>query len=385
MKNSKLFLVIVLIITMLFLFNMYVYNAGIDSIKVNALVGAKSMVVMDVDSNRVLLSKNEDQKLAMASTTKIMTAIVAIEECENLDEMVKINDKAVGIEGTSIYLRKNEKMPLKELLYGLMLASGNDASLAIAYHIGEGDMQVFVDKMNKKAIEIGATSTNFVNPHGLDATNHYTTAYDLALITAYAQKNSDYAEITRTRKMQITSTPEGHNRFLINKQRLLTRYDYTIGGKTGFTDNAGRCSVAVAKKDNLTLVTVVLNAPNMFEDSIVAFNNAYDTYKSVELLRPYSYVDSLKVDDKREEQIKLYSEKGFSYPLKEKEQSLIKIEKNLPKILTPPLKKEQAVGEINIYLDKDLIFTENIYTIESVESIELSNKIKDIIKKWFYD
>jgi D-alanyl-D-alanine carboxypeptidase (penicillin-binding protein 5/6) len=385
MKNSKLFLVIVLIITMLFLFNMYVYNAGIDSIKVNALVGAKSMVVMDVDSNRVLLSKNEDQKLAMASTTKIMTAIVAIEECENLDEMVKINDKAVGIEGTSIYLRKNEKMPLKELLYGLMLASGNDASLAIAYHIGEGDMQVFVDKMNKKAIEIGATSTNFVNPHGLDATNHYTTAYDLALITAYAQKNSDYAEITRTRKMQITSTPEGHNRFLINKQRLLTRYDYTIGGKTGFTDNAGRCSVAVAKKDNLTLVTVVLNAPNMFEDSIVAFNNAYDTYKSVELLRPYSYVDSLKVDDKREEQIKLYSEKGFSYPLKEKEQSLIKIEKNLPKILTPPLKKEQEVGEINIYLDKDLIFTENIYTIESVESIELSNKIKDIIKKWFYD
>jgi D-alanyl-D-alanine carboxypeptidase (penicillin-binding protein 5/6) len=343
------------------------------------------MVVMDVDSGRVLLSQNKNEQLAMASTTKIMTAIVAIEESKNLDELVKINDKAVGIEGTSIYLQKGETMSLRELLYGLMLASGNDASLAIAYHIGEGNLETFIEKMNQKAKEIGADNTQFVNPHGLDAKGHYTSAYDLALITAYAHKNDDYRQIAGTKRMQITSTPDGHNRFLLNKQRLLKSYEWAVGGKTGFTDNAGRCSVAVSEKDGLRLVTVVLNAPNMFEDSIRAFDVAYNTYKKTELLKPYQFIDSLPVSDNRVELVKLYTEKGFSYPLKHGERANITIEKELPEVLTPPLKKEEPVGKLNIYLGKDLIFSENIYTIESVENVELSNTIKDIIKKWFYD
>lgn len=230
MKNNKLFLLVVLLLALLYLFNMFLYSQNADLIKVNAM-SARSVAVLEVNSGRVLLAQNENQEMAMASTTKIMTAIVAIENSNNLDEIVNINDGAVGIEGTSIYLRKGEKMPLRELLYGLMLASGNDASMAIAYHIGGGDLQNFVDLMNDKAKELGAKNTNFANPHGLDAKGHYTTAYDLALIAAYAQKNADYAEIAGTRKIQITSTPEGHNRFLLNKQRLLKTYEWCIGGK----------------------------------------------------------------------------------------------------------------------------------------------------------
>jgi serine-type D-Ala-D-Ala carboxypeptidase (penicillin-binding protein 5/6) len=384
MKNKQLFLLVMLLLAALFMFNMLLYYKNADFIKVNAM-SASAVTVMDVNSNRVLLAQNEHTQMAMASTTKIMTAIVAIEESDNLDEMVQINDGAVGIEGTSIYLRKGEKMPLRELLYGLMLASGNDASMAIGYHIGGGDLQAFVDMMNKKAEELGSKNTHFINTHGLDANGHYTTAYDLALIAAYAQKNADYAQIAGTKKRQITSTPEGHNRFLLNKQRLLKSYEWCVGGKTGFTDNAGRCSVSAAKKDGLEVVCVVLNAPNMFEDSEQAFNSVFNIYKRVELLKPYSYVDSVAVEGGRQDKVKLYTEKGFSYPLKEREIDNIKIEKELPELLTSPLKKEQPVGKIKIYLGKDLIFCENIYTIESVENLDINEKIKDIIKRWFYD
>jgi len=384
-QNYKIFAVIFLLLTLLFLWNVLLYTKNKDFIKVNALTGAKSMVVMDVDSNRVLLSQNANEQLAMASTTKIMTAIVAIEESSDLNEIVKINDKAVGIEGTSIYLQKNESIPLKELLYGLMLASGNDASLAIGYHIGKGNLESFVDKMNEKAKQIGANNTQFINPHGLDTVGHYTTAYDLALITAYAHKNDVYKEIAGTRKIQISSTPDGHNRFLLNKQRLLKTYEWCVGGKTGFTDNAGRCSVSVSEKNGLRLVCVVLNAPNMFEDSVLAFNTAYNTYEKTELLRPYTYIDSLPLYNDEENMVKVYTEKGFSYPLKKGEKANISVEIELPSALTPPIKKEEPVGKLKIYLGKDLIFLENIYTIESVENIELSNAIEKIIRKWFYE
>ena len=384
-QNYKIFAVIFLLLTLLFLWNVLLYTKNKDFIKVNALTGAKSMVVMDVDSNRVLLSQNANEQLAMASTTKIMTAIVAIEESSDLNEIVKINDKAVGIEGTSIYLQKNESIPLKELLYGLMLASGNDASLAIGYHIGKGNLESFVDKMNEKAKQIGANNTQFINPHGLDTVGHYTTAYDLALITAYAHKNDVYKEIAGTRKIQISSTPDGHNRFLLNKQRLLKTYEWCVGGKTGFTDNAGRCSVSVSEKNGLRLVCVVLNAPNMFEDSVLAFNTAYNTYEKTELLRPYTYIDSLPLYNDEENMVKVYTEKGFSYPLKKGEKANISVEIELPSALTPPIKKEEPVGKLKIYLGKDLIFLENIYTIESVENIELSNTIEKIIRKWFYE
>lgn len=386
MKNKHLFMAIFLIFAM-FLFNIILTTTSEIQVsaKEDSLLGARAMTVMEVDSKRMLLSQNENTKMAMASTTKIMTALVTLENCENLDEEVKIDTQAVGIEGTSIYLRNGETLTVRDLLYGLMLASGNDASVALACYVGKGDIQVFVDKMNKKALNLGAKDTKFANPHGLDAKHHYTTAYDLALITCNAMQNEDFREIVGTRKTQIKSTPEGNNRFLVNKQKLLRTYDGATGVKTGFTDNAGRCSVASAIKDGMELVCVVLNAPNMFIDSEVALNKAFEVYNKVDLLKPYSFTGSIEVDDGREEKVKIYSERGFSYPLKAGEEDKIRINKIIPNLLTPPLKKEESVGKIEIYLNKDLLFSENVYTIESVESIEISDKIKELINKWFYD
>lgn len=380
-------LMLMLLLAAILIFNAFYISLSATPVNVyaNSMVNARGMAVMEVSSKRLLLNQNSKTKMAMASTTKIMTALVAIENTQDLDKEVKIYDEAVGIEGTSIYLRKGETMTMRDLLYGLMLASGNDASVAIAAASENGNTQAFVDKMNKKALELGANDTKFANPHGLDAKQHYTTAYDLALITCYAMQNDTFREIAGTRKMQIKSTPEGHNRFLVNKQKLLRTYEGATGVKTGFTDDAGRCSVSSAKKDGMEIVCVVLNAPNMFGDSSALLNKAFETYEMVELLKPYSFGGVVDLDNNDKRSVKIYSERGFSYPLKAGEKNMVKVSKTIPQKLSPPLKKQEAVGKIEIYLNKDLLFEENVYTIESVETLEVSDKVKELIEKWFLD
>ena len=184
---------------------------------------AKAMCVMETSSKRVLNSKNMDTKLAMASTTKIMTAITAIENCDDLDKTFEISPKAVGVPGTSLYLRKGEVFSTRDLLYGLMLISGNDASVAIGEHIS-GSVSEFVKLMNKTAKKIGAESSHFDNTHGLDSKTHYTTAYDLALITSYAMMNPTFKEIVSTKNVKIINT-DGKSRYLKNKNKLLNSFD----------------------------------------------------------------------------------------------------------------------------------------------------------------
>lgn len=352
---------------------------------VNAEYYSRASVVIESTSKRVLSEKNKDERLAMASTTKIMTALITLENCENLDEEVKIDDRAVGIEGTSIYLKKGETLSVKELLYGLMLASGNDASMALGYHVGKGDMQTFVDLMNKKCIELGLENTSFANPHGLDAENHYTSAYDLAVITSIAMKNEDFREIVSTKFMQITGHKDVGNRYLRNKQRLLKTLDGCNGVKSGFTDNAGRCLVTSCNRDGMELICVVLNSPNMFEASEQLINDAFATFKMENIIDPYNYITNIPVNEGEFESVKVYSMKGFSYPLKENEKELINIEKELPEILDAPIEKENVIGNLKVYFDKDLIFEENIYTMEEVKSVDIKDKVKDIIDKWFYE
>ena len=205
---------------------------------------ALGAVVIEAKTGRVLFEKDKDKQLAMASTTKIMTALVAIEHTNDLDEVFATDNRAVGIEGTSIYLRKDEHLSMRDLLFGLMLASGNDAALAIAYKVGDGDLQTFVDMMNQKVSDLGLKNTHFDNPHGLDSKAHYTTAYDLAVITAKAMENNDFKDIVSTKFKQIPSNKIGEHRYLKNKHRLLQNdMPGCEGVKTGFTDNARRCCV----------------------------------------------------------------------------------------------------------------------------------------------
>ncbi len=382
LKNRKIF-VIGLIILAVIMISSFLCSSFLTS-KNKVLAEdcpAKSMVVIEADSRRVLNDKNKDERLAMASTTKIMTALVTCKNVKDFDEVVAINDNAVGIEGTSMYLKKGEKLTVKELLYGLMLPSGNDAAMALAYYVG-GSEERFVEMMNEQAKELNLQNTHFANPHGLDADGHYTSAYDLAIITAEALKNDTFKEIVSTKNIRVTGSKENEPRFLSNKNKLLKTLDGCTGVKTGFTDNAGRCFVCSCTRDGMTLISVVLNCGPMFEESAKLLNACFEKYKMREILEPYAQGENIKVSNGESDFVQTVTKHGFSYPLTDEEFNNIKIVRNQPEILDAPVVKEQKIGEIEIYLDKNLLFKENIYTIENVKSTKYLDKIWEIVDEW---
>ncbi|MCL1901926.1 MAG: D-alanyl-D-alanine carboxypeptidase, partial [Firmicutes bacterium] len=226
------------------------------NITANAQSSAQSMIVINAENNQILLEQNAYQKLAMASTTKIVTAITVLEYCR-LNDIVKVDVKAVGIEGSSIYLQKDEELTVLQVLYGLMLQSGNDCAAALAIHCA-GSVEEFAKLMNKVAIKAGAEDSNFVTPHGLDHKDHYTTAYDLAVISAYAMKNEDFRQIVGTKRVEIPWQGRDYNRVVVNKNKILNQYVGGNGIKTGYTKKAGRCLVSSAKRGDLELICVVL-------------------------------------------------------------------------------------------------------------------------------
>ena len=263
-----------------------------------------------------------------------------------------------------------------------MLASGNDAALAIAYKVGNGNLQRFVDKMNDKVNQLGLHNTHFDNPHGLDSDTHYTSAYDLAVITAEVMKNEDFREIVKTKYTQIPSNKQGENRFLRNKHKLLHSYEGCEGVKTGFTDNALRCCVTSVYKNNMRLICVVLNCPNMFEDSKKLLEDCFNDYAKINLLQANKYIESLPVKNCNVDSVKTYTKNSFDYPLKENELDKINNKVVLPEFIETPLEKDSEIGEYKIYLGNDLIFSTKIFTMESVEEKDYTQKIKDIIENW---
>ncbi|MBR7091499.1 MAG: D-alanyl-D-alanine carboxypeptidase [Clostridia bacterium] len=352
---------------------------GLPKASIDASSSAKSSIVMDVDTGRVFYQKNSDQKLAIASTTKIVTAITAIENVGDIDAVIRVDDKSIGVYGTSIYLQKGEELSIRELLYGLMLRSGNDAATAIAYSVG-GSIESFCEMMNQTARKAGATSSNFVNPHGLDQDEHYTTAYDLAKITAYALNNEIFADIVKTKNIKISGVD--NDRYLVNKNKLLNTLDGCIGVKTGFTDNAGRCLVSACERDGMRVVCVVLNCGPMFEESAKLINAVYQKYKMCDVLESYNYVGSVDVENGDKARVNIYSRKGLRLPLSIEEYANIKIEYEVLENLKAPIKSEEKVGEIKIYYDKHLIFCEEIYTMEDIKSQLIKDKLKEILDNW---
>jgi len=238
---------------------------------------ARSAVLVERETGRVLLSCNPHEKLPMASTTKVMTALMAL-EYGRLDEVVTASRNAYGVPGTSIYLNLGEKITLHDLLYGLMLASGNDAAVAIAEHIG-GDVENFCSMMTQRAAELGCTNTVFLTPHGLPKDSHYTTAHDLALIACEAMNHELFRQIVSTRRASIPWEGRSYQRILNNKNKLLTSYEGATGIKTGYTKAAGRCLVFGAKRDGLELVGVVLRCGDWFDEAARLMDMAFDRYE----------------------------------------------------------------------------------------------------------
>lgn len=341
---------------------------------------AKAAAVIETTTKRKLFVLNEEQRLSMASTTKIMTAITAIERCRDLDEKFEISPKAVGVPGTSLYLRKGDVYSTRELLYALMLISGNDASVAIAEHVG-GSTSEFVTMMNDTAKKIGVENTHFANTHGLDADGHYTTAYDLAVITAYALENDTFREIVSTKNTKITNG-NGENRYLKNKNKLLSTLDGCIGVKTGFTDDAGRCLVSAIEKDGMRVVCVVLNCGPMFEESALLLKEGVEKFKLYDLTSLYDYNQTISVNNGRTTTAKVGTYGKFLYPLTEEEVENLRFTYSYPSVVDAPFKKDTEIGKVEIFLNNDLLFSEKIFTIEDIKPKSLLQRVQDFLKNW---
>jgi D-alanyl-D-alanine carboxypeptidase (penicillin-binding protein 5/6) len=278
-------------------------------------VSAQAAILVDIESGRILFEKNSDQPLRIASITKIMTAIVAIENGVLSDKVVT-SKNAYRVEGSSIYLRLGEKLSLEDMLYGLMLRSGNDAAVAIAEHIG-GSLDGFIYLMNQKAEELGMTQSVFNNPHGLDDhEEHYSSARDMAVLTAYAMKNETFATIVGTKRKTAPLEGEKWDRIWHNKNRMLTKYPYADGVKTGFTKRAKRTLVSSATKDGHSLVAVTLNAPDDWNDHIHMFEYGFNEFTKVTLVEKE---ERLKDERLAREDGNFSMLNHLSYPLKEDE------------------------------------------------------------------
>lgn len=338
-----------------------------------------SMCVLEANSGKVFYSSNMNEHRAMASTTKIVTAITVLDHCENLDEIITVDDKAVGIRGTSIYLRYGEQISVKDLLYGLMLRSGNDAAMALAIHIG-GGKESFANLMNETAKKCGANDSNFVNPHGLDEKGHFTTAYDLAKITAYALKNEIFKEIVSTINYQIPSTNISEIRFLKNKNRLLSSLDGCIGVKTGFTDNAGRCLVSATEREGMIVVCVVFNCGPMFEESVALLNRAYEDYENRLIIDAYTHLDSRPIFDSKQNLHYIFSKESFSYPCKRNEKSDIDLVYKLYDIEL--IKNDKEIGVLEIKKGNELLKEVKLYTINAINILDKKDILNSITKDW---
>lgn len=329
-------------------------SGGIVKVSAN---GIQSEIVIEVLSGRILHSKNENEKMPIASLTKILTCITAIKNCETEKEIL-IKKEWTNIEGSSVYLKEGEVYSLKELLYGLMLRSGNDCAVSIASSYEKG-YDEFIKLMNLTAYSFGAKNSNFANPHGLDNAEHYSTAYDLALITKAALSDKFFSEIVSTKS--ITIGKDEYRRTIYNKNKMLKNYEYATGVKTGYTKKAGRCLVTSSDKNGFNLVSVVLNCGPMYERSEELLEAAYCEYENVLLCS--INVSCAAYEDLKGHKIPCYVSEDVYYPLKEDEISLIEKRVVFNKQLSIPTKFGCEMGTIQFFLKKQLLFERKIYNI----------------------
>lgn len=340
-------------------------------------IQAMASIVMDTESGRVLFEKNGYSRRAMASTTKIMTAIIALEK-GNLDDVVTISKRAAGIWGSTIDLKEGQKYKLKELMYGLMLNSGNDAAVAIAEHIG-GTVENFVGMMNEKAQELGVKDTSFKSPHGLDAPDHYSTAYDLAVITQYALRNPVFSKIVGT---QTTSIP---NRGLYNTNEMLGSYPGADGVKTGYTGQAGRCLVASATRDNWRIISVVLGCSTLNQRAQSTSNildYAFGNYKPYVLSEEGEVVAKLPVVKGIQKDVSVKAVKKIKIPLTSYEIDNLKLQIELPDKIPAPVTAENMIGNVKFYVDDKLIAQSELKAGSGVRRKYVKDYLMDIIREW---
>lgn len=340
---------------------------------------ARAHVLLEATSGRVMSEHNSSEKLPMASTTKIMTCLLACER-GNMDDVVTVGAESVGLDGTSIYLRQGETITLRELCYGLMLCSGNDAAMAIAVHLG-GSQEGFAKLMNERARQIGAYNTNFVTPNGLPAEGHYTTAMDLALIAAQAMQNELFKEIVGTSSMTLEADEDSPVRYLKSKNKILYNYDGGNGVKTGYTKAAGKCLVAGASRDGMQLIAVVLNDYSMFPDCMSLLDYGFENYKWTDVTGQTLLHDALTVENGLKYATDAVIKDEIYLPLNEND-SKIKINYRLQNGVNAPISRGDVVGSAQYSLNGEVLREVPIYAAEDVGENTYRYWLERVLTDW---
>ena len=375
MRDNKNILLILLVLSFLLsLLTIFVVaEGGIPS------VSAKSSTLYEPTTNDFLLEKNADLRLPMASTTKIMTALIAIEKCD-LNEEVIIPKEATGIEGSSIYMKEGDRISVKDLIYSVLLQSANDAATALAIKIG-GDVKGFADIMNEYASKLGLKNTRFQNPHGLDEKDHYTTARDLALLASAALKNDAFKAICSTYKhtFMLSDSP----RVIFNHNKLLKRYDGAIGVKTGFTDESGRCLVSAAERNGICLIAVTMNAPDDWNDHTKMLNFGFDNYEAIPMTDLCQSDFIIPIKNGTANTVKATVKDAQQTLVHRKGEAPLAAKTTLIDGVNAPVEIGDKLGEIKFYRGNELALTLDIVSEESVAQIKKNKNLFDFLKELF--
>ena len=370
-KFTNIFVLFFLTIT---LFN-YSFADDYNTLEASS-INSRSCIVYDRNSHMILYGKNETKQVKMASTTKIMTSLIIIENC-NLSETIEVSQKAAGTGGSRLGLKTGDKITIKDLLYGLMLCSGNDAAVALAEYSG-GDISEFAELMNNKAKELGLANTHYESPHGLDSDGHYTTAYELALLSDYALKNETFSKIVGTKNYTVTIN--GYPKNLSNTNELLGYLDGVYGVKTGFTNGANRCLVTACKRNDMDIICVVLGANTKkyrTQDSIklieYAFNNF--TYINANEIATKGF-ENWKNENLKHIDINKSSSNSFEFDIQTCENPILSINKNdinniessvsINPILEAPIPSNAVIGNLTLSLNNQTLITLDIINTNDI-------------------
>ncbi len=339
-------------------------------------VAAKGAVLIDGDSGRILFAQNADEMFPEASCTKIMTALLALENCE-LDEQVTAGPNAYGVTGTSIYLSEGETLTMEQMLYGLMLRSGNDAAVAIAEHVA-GSVPKFAEMANARAAELGADA-HFVNPHGLDAEGHKASALGLARIMREALKNADFRTITGTQRKIIPWVGNEYSRVLENKNKLLSTYEGATGGKTGFTNKAGRCLVFSAKRDGLELIGAVLNCYSWFDTAASMLDYGFEHFRMERALEAGQEAAQVEVIGGERSSVRAVAAQSLSGAVETGGRVKVEIE-TFP--LSAPVREGQVVGSAKLLSNGETVDSCELIAVGAVEAWSFAAAIRSLLRTW---
>jgi len=376
--NKIQIILFVLVSISCFTFNLYANTSNVGDVKIKS----PSAIIIDSLSGRVLYEKDGYSQRKIASLTKIMTAIVTIENVK-LDEVVTIKTGSGSIGGSTVGMKKGDEITVRALMYGMLMESGNDCAYALAEYVG-GNIENFGNMMTEKAKEIGAKDSSFKNPHGLDVEGHYSTAYDMAIITKYALNNSTINEIVKTNSINIQFGKTV--RTFSNTNRLLRTYSLADGVKTGFTNGANRCLIASATKDELRVIAVVLGSETTdirFNDAKTLLEYALNNYTLKDISKTMNWYIQIPINKGKENYYEKYITREMKVALTDEEYEKIYVKQTILPVINPPLYKGYNLGMIELYVDNEKIYEESIYLDKNIYKKTVSDYVKDGIKNMF--